>query len=203
MPAIWKVLVFLASIIFFSALTYYCFHRKYKLQPNYMEKLTELGLMLENYQEYYRENKDKLNDPIALKTLLENNKDLDSNFVDLHVISINIQNSLEQPEPSKVLTSCQDKIEAKHKQFQRQKIIKIVATLIAAILAYFLTDYTVIAIINFLFFSNSTAETLKTPIDKWIPHNMQVEDAITQEVNFPAWNINLKRPAFFSKIAKK
>lgn len=92
MPAGWSVLVFLSSIIFFSALTYYCFHRKYRLQPHYMEKLTELGLMLENYQEYYRENKAKLNDPAALKALMENNKDLviDSTITELHVISIKI-----------------------------------------------------------------------------------------------------------------
>ena len=51
--------------------------------------------MLENYQEYIRENKGKINDPENLKTLLDNNKELDSNFVDLHVISINIQNSIE------------------------------------------------------------------------------------------------------------
>lgn len=28
-----------------------------------------------------------------------------------------------------------------------------------------------------------------------------VSDALTHEVNFPAWNIDTKKPAFFSKIA--
>jgi hypothetical protein len=49
--------------------------------------------------------------------LLDNNTELDSNFVDLHVISINIQNSIEQESPEASLAEAKMKIDALQKKF--------------------------------------------------------------------------------------
>jgi patatin-like phospholipase/acyl hydrolase len=65
-----------------------------------------------------------------------------------------------------------------------------------------LSQWTFIELINILFYSNSDATKLKKYIDGWIPTDFDIDDVLTQEVLFPAWNINTKKPVFFSKKAK-
>jgi hypothetical protein len=97
----------------------------------------------------------------------------------------------------------QEEVNAFYKDLQKNKVVKICVTLGVCILTYFLADYTVIKLVNFLFYSNSSADVLKTHINNFVPENFNVSDALTNEVLFPTWNINQKIPVFFSKMTQK
>ena len=56
-----------------------------------------------------------------------------------------------------------------YKKIKRNTIIKVVSTIVAAIVTWFLADLTIISLINFLFYSNSSSNVLKTAIDGWVP----------------------------------
>ena len=89
------------------------------------------------------------------------------------------------------------------KKIQRRQIIKTVSIVLAGVITFFLSEYTIIALINFLFYSNNHAKVLQPHINEWIPDNFSVNDVLTHEVLYPAWNINTKRPIFFSKITNE
>jgi len=58
-------------------------------------------------------------------------------------------------------------------------MIKIIATAVAAVLTYFLAEYTFIKLINFLFYSNSDASILKTHINSWMGPNYSIMNVTT------------------------
>ena len=75
--------------------------------------------------------------------------------------------------------------------------------MVAAIIAYFASEYTYIPLINLLFYSNTNADVLYNLIKPWFPDNFKISDIITSEILMPAWNINSKKPVFFSKYTNE
>lgn len=52
MPFLTNLLILVFAITLVSALTYYCFDRKYKLKAGYLETMEKLSLMIESYTDY-------------------------------------------------------------------------------------------------------------------------------------------------------
>lgn len=121
----------------------------------------------------------------------------------LQKIVINLQGIQDHPNPHEILEREQEKVDEIIKKIQRRKMIKTVSIVLAGVAVFFLSEYTVIALINFLFYSNNRASVLQPHINEWIPENFSVNDVLTHEVFYPAWNINTKTPIFFSKITNQ
>jgi len=64
-----------------------------------------------------------------------------------------------------------------------------VCTLIVCVLLYLLAEDTIIKVINFVFYGLTNSSNLLVYINQWVPDNFSVHDALTENVFFPAWNI--------------
>ena len=73
----------------------------------------------------------------------------------------------------------QAKIGDYYKKIRRNTIIKVVSTIVAAVVTWFLADLTIVRLINFLFYSNSSSTVLKTAIDGWVPQDLSVKNILT------------------------
>jgi hypothetical protein len=149
----WEVnLICLAvAILLIGGLTYYCLSKKYNVAPGYLEKLEKLERMIKDMRDQMeRKNSFRAND--NMHELLTDNRDLD-----LHKIMITVQNAHDKANPIKVLDEEQAKIDLINDKINKNRILKAGFTLVACVIAYLVSEKTVVAIIEFLFYSNADA----------------------------------------------
>ena len=149
----WKVnlLCLAIAILLIGGMTYYCLNKKYKVAPGYLEKLEKLERMIKDMRDQLeRKNSFKANDNIL--ELLTDNRDLD-----LHKIMITVQNAHDHSNPTKILDEEQAKIDLINDKINKNRILKAAFTLVACVIAYLIGEFTVVALIDFLFYSNADA----------------------------------------------
>jgi hypothetical protein len=86
---------------------------------------------------------------------MPDNDELCIDDLDLHKIHITITQAGDEKDPIETLNNELEKLNQITNKIKKNKLIKIAATFVSLILAGFFTKYTIIKLINILFFSNS------------------------------------------------
>lgn len=119
------------AIAIFGGLTYFCFSKKYKVAPGYIDKLEKLERMIKDMRDQLdRKRSFRANE--SLLELLADNRDLD-----LHKIMITIQNAQEHSNTLVILEEEQQKIDLINDRINKNRILKAAFTLTACVVAYF------------------------------------------------------------------
>jgi len=88
-----------------------------------------------------------------------------------------------------------------NKKAYKMRVVKFVGAFIAFLLAALLSQETIIKVIN-LMKSSANRDLLSKINDGLVPSGMNSDTIITADFLFPAWNLSLRKPTFFSNILK-
>lgn len=70
-------------------------------------------------------------------------------------------------------------------------------------LSYFIVEFGILPLIGFLFYPNIKSAVLNERLSDFIPNGFSLDDILTNDVMFPAWDINNAEPVFLSNVGKE
>lgn len=136
-----------------------------KKRAQYEQKIIKLNQMLEEQEQHVLEKRGTfhLRHRKTLKTLVDENDDLH-----LHQMVIAAKSAIDSDKPLEVLKQEKQKIEQIQKEIQKKRIYKYVSIFAAFVLSLMISDYSVINVMNLLFFSNTDSTALYTKLGEFM-----------------------------------
>lgn len=117
----------------------------------------------------------------------------------LHDIMLQIQITLSKKDNQIEGLNLQlQKLEEIKKSLQKKKILKYCITVLTFFLCVYFSQSTIIHWVSY--FQSSDHTVLQDRIDTLIPSDMKVDDALTQDILLPTWNVEERKPTLFSRL---